>query len=265
MSTPLPKAKKSFGQNFLHDPSVLRKVGGHCGGSPGEVIVEIGAGPGALTAELIKSGAQVLAIERDRDLVPLLRQQFDQHENFRVLEADAKHIDPVELAEGAPLILCGNIPYNLSAPLLGLALNVADRVERVVYMVQKELGQRLSAPAGTRGCGALSVLLQQRFDVKILMKVGRGAFQPAPRVDSVLLGLFPLRPPKYRVDDDERFSAVVHAAFSQRRKQLGNSLKGFFSDPAQVCARVGVSPNRRAETLSIEEFVALAALPEEVD
>ena len=258
MSAALIQAKKSFGQNFLHDPAVLAAVGSHCVKKPGEKVIELGAGTGNLTAELAKRGAQVFAIERDRDLVPALRARFADLPQVQIIEADAKKLKPQQLIGDADYVLCGNIPYQLSAPLLGIALAQADRVLRVVYMLQKELGQRLRAPTGTRETGALSVLLQQRFQVKILEKVGRGAFQPAPRVDSIVLGLDPLRPPPWPCDDTEALSRVVHAAFHQRRKTLRNALKGLFADVDRALQAAAVDGGLRAEKLQIRDFVALA-------
>lgn len=240
---------------------MLAAVADHCVSKPGQKVIELGAGTGNLSAELAARGAELYAIERDRDLVPMLKARFADNPRVQIIEADAKKLDPSRLVGDSLFVLCGNIPYQLSAPLLGLALQHADHVHRVVYMVQKELGQRLSAPAGTRDTSALSVLLQQRFTVKILQKVGRGAFQPAPRVDSVLLGLLPLRPQPWPCQDPERLSLVVHAAFQQRRKQLGNALKGLFVDAATAFAAAQVDPSWRAEKLKIEHFVALARQP----
>ena len=237
---------------------MLAAIGSHCVHKPGEKVIELGAGTGNLTAELAKAGAEVFAIERDRDLIPALRARFAENQRVNIIEADAKKLEPQRLVDDDPYVLCGNIPYQLSAPLLGLALSQADHVLRVVYMLQKELGQRLRAPAGTRETGALSVLLQQRFDVKILEKVGRGAFQPAPRVDSVVLGLQPLKPPAWPCDDIDALSRVVHAAFHQRRKTLRNALKGLFAELDQAFVDADVDPGLRAEKLQIRDFVALA-------
>lgn len=257
MSKSFPLAKKSFGQNFLHDPAMLAAIAAHCVHKPSEKVIELGAGTGNLTAELAKLGAEVYAIERDRDLVPALRARFGENKRIHIIEADAKKLEPQRLVGDGPYVLCGNIPYQLSAPLLGLALSQGDRVLRVVYMLQKELGQRLRAPTGTRETGALSVLLQQRFAVKILQKVGRGAFQPAPRVDSLVLGLQPLNPPPWPCDDTEALSKLVHAAFHQRRKTLRNALKGIFADPDLAFSQAEVDPGLRAEKLRIQDFVAL--------
>jgi 16S rRNA (adenine1518-N6/adenine1519-N6)-dimethyltransferase len=237
---------------------VLAAIAGLCQPRPGLVIVEIGAGSGNLTDFLIGAGSRVLAIERDRDLAALLRAKYRDRSDVTVVEADAKRIDPVALADHAPFVLCGNIPYHLSAPLLELALGCAATVERVVYLLQRELALRLAAPAGTRACGALSVLLQQRFDVTIARQVGAGAFVPAPRVDSALLVLQPQRPPRCPVDDEPRFRLVVHAGFAQRRKQLANPLRTVFDDAVAVCTAAGIDPRRRAETLSVAEWVALS-------
>lgn len=236
---------------------MLAAIAGHCRAATGAVFVELGAGTGNLTDQLVQHG-RVIAIERDRDLAALLRSKYAGRDDVVVVEADAKAIDPVALAAGAPYVLCGNIPYHLSAPLLGLALDCAGSAERVVYLVQLELATRLAAKAGTRACGALSVLLQQRFDVSIARQVGRGAFVPAPRVDSALLVLQPQRPIRHPVGDAVRFGELVHAAFGQRRKQLANSLRNCFDDVSAACAAAGIDPQRRAETLTVAEWVALS-------
>ncbi|MBN2361807.1 MAG: hypothetical protein JXR83_20310, partial [Deltaproteobacteria bacterium] len=171
----------------------------------------------------------MFAVERDRDLAALLRTRYAGRGDLVVVEADAKQIDPSAMAAGTPFVLCGNIPYHLSAPLLELALGCAATAERVVFLLQKELATRLATPAGSRACGALSVLLQQRFDVAIARHVGAGAFVPAPRVDSSVLVLIPQRPVRHAVTDEARFRDLVHAAFGQRRKQLGNALRPCFA------------------------------------
>ncbi|MFH1811832.1 MAG: 16S rRNA (adenine(1518)-N(6)/adenine(1519)-N(6))-dimethyltransferase RsmA [Pseudomonadota bacterium] len=252
-----PRAKKHFGQNFLHDPSVLEAVVRACAPQPGQLVVELGAGTGNLTEVLARHADQVLAVERDRDMLPLLRERFAGSPHVTLLEADAKALDLADLARGQPVLLCGNIPYHLSAPLLGLALDAAELVDRVVFMVQRELGQRLAASAGTRACGALSVLLQQRFDLDLPLRIGRGAFKPAPRVDSVLLRLQPQHPPRHPVDDATLFSRVVHTAFAQRRKQLGNALGRAFPDVDGAFLNTGIAASRRAESLTMAEWVSL--------
>lgn len=253
-----PRAKKRFGQNFLHDPQTLAAVARRCVPEEAQLIVELGAGTGNLTAALVAHGLPVVCVERDRDLVPLLHERFAGHPLVTILEADAKQLDLARVAQGRRTALCGNIPYHLSAPLLDLALHQADLVERVTYMVQKELGDRLAAKAGTRACGSFSVLLQQRFDVSIAMKIGRGAFVPAPRIDSVLLTLTPQRPVRFPVDG-ALLHAVVHAGFAQRRKQLSNNLSGRYANALAALAHAGVEPTRRAETLSVEEWTRLSA------
>lgn len=237
---------------------MLEAIAAVCRASTGAITIELGAGTGNLTDHLASNGGRVFAVERDRDLVALLRTKYAGRDDVVVVEADAKAIDPPALAAGAPYVLCGNIPYHLSAPLLGLALDCAASAERVVYLLQLELAARLAACAGTRACGALSVLLQQRFDVRIARQVGRGAFVPAPRVDSALLLMQPQRPVRYPIDDGGRLSELVHAGFGQRRKQLANSLRGCFDDVAVACVAAGVDPRRRAESLTVAEWVGLS-------
>lgn len=228
----------------------------------GGPIVEIGAGPGNLTALLSRHDGDLFAVERDRDLCARLRARFTGQPRVHVIEADAKSLDLEIWARERPIVLCGNIPYNLSSPLLRLAQRFADRIEKVVYTLQKELGERLVARPGTRACGALSVALQQRFSASIVRRIRRGAFVPAPRVDSVLVELVPLEPVPFPVTDPDRLEQLLRGAFAQRRKQLHNTLAPFFSDPVAACHSRGIDPSKRAEQLSVEQWVELCNHPD---
>jgi 16S rRNA (adenine1518-N6/adenine1519-N6)-dimethyltransferase len=252
--------KKSFGQNFLSDPNVSRKVAELAAGG---TVVEIGAGLGALTEPLLERAARVVAVERDRDLVPILREAFADpiaEGKLDLVEADAKTVDFGALfASGpAPHVLAGNLPYQLTGPLLERTTAMAGTIDRAVFMVQAEVADRLLASPSSEAYGALTVFVSAAFDVARALNVGRGAFHPRPQVDSSVVVLTPLRPP--RAVETDRFREAVRAAFSQRRKTLRNAWSSL-APPDELAARAaaaGIDLTRRGETLSVEEFARFA-------
>jgi 16S rRNA (adenine1518-N6/adenine1519-N6)-dimethyltransferase len=253
--------KKSFGQNFLVDPNVSRRIAELAGEG---TIVEIGAGLGALTEALLSRAARVVAIERDRDLCPILRDVFAGaigRGALEIVEADAKKVDlGALLASGpAPHVLVGNLPYQLTGPLLERACELADAIDRAVFMVQSEVADRLVAAPGSEAYGVLTVFVSAAFDVARSLNVGRGAFHPRPGVDSAVVALSPLRPP--RATETDRFRDAVRAAFAQRRKTLRNAWSSL-GPPAEIDARAraaGIDLSRRGETLSVEDFARFAS------
>lgn len=250
--------RKSFGQNFLVDRAVLADVVEAIGARPGLRVVEIGAGLGTLTRALVEAGAEVVAIERDRDLAVVLR--ADLGELARIEEADAVAFDYRAAAAGAPTVVAGNLPYHLTAPLLAALVDVIDVLEGAVVMIQKEVAERLVAKVGTKAYGALSVLAQARAAPRLVRAVPPGAFHPPPQVHSAVVRLEPLRPPRIGDVPWQDVRAVVRAAFSRRRKQLRNALAGL-APPAAIeraLGEAGIDPMRRPETLTPEEFAALA-------
>ena len=244
--------KKSFGQNFLVAPDVTRRIAAAAvpEGEAGTTVVEVGAGTGALTVELALRAARVIAIERDRDLVPLLRATVPSH--VEVVEADAKTF---ECPSG--VVLVGNLPYQLTGPLLERATAMASRLVRVVFMVQREVAERLVASPGTKAYGALTVFVRAAFDVERVMRVGAGAFFPRPAVDSAVVLLTPRAE---RIEESDRFRSLVHAAFEQRRKTLRNAWRAIAPPPVVAAAAetAGISLDARGETLSVAEFAAMA-------
>lgn len=260
------RPKKSFGQNFLEDPTLCKKIAGLCrlaeAPSPGGRVVEIGAGLGALTAALLEEATAVVAIERDRDLVPILQQRFANEERLTILEADAAKVDVAALlAPGpAPRVLAGNLPYQITGRLVERAVQQAADLDRAVFMVQREVADRLVASPGTKDYGALTVFTQAAFAVERALKVAAGAFHPRPKVDSAVVVLTPRRP-ALAIEDDV-FRDVVKRAFGQRRKTLRNAYKGLLGLERDVVAAaaegVGISLDARAETLPVEAFAALA-------
>jgi len=263
------RAKKSWGQNFLADDAVLAEIARLAVGRPGERVVELGAGLGHLTAHLLALGAEVVAVERDREMARVLRGEFGPA--LRLEEADAARIDLRLLATPAPaggerpLRVAGNIPYHLTAPILFSLLDQAEAIARAVLLVQREVAERLAARPGGREWGLLSVLLQQRARVEVERIVPRGAFHPPPKVESAVVAIdFGAREPAAK--DPERFRRLVKAGFGQRRKTLRNALQAAHLAPEEemerALSKARIDPVRRGETLTVEEWEALdRALP----
>jgi 16S rRNA (adenine1518-N6/adenine1519-N6)-dimethyltransferase len=259
------RPKKAWGQNFLADPDVLSRIARLCGMHPGDRCVELGAGLGHLTRFLAASGGEVYAIERDRDLIKVLQREFEGWKSVHVRAADATSVDFTEFViAGRRVTVAGNLPYNVSTPILFHLLEQRRFIERAVVMLQQEVAERLAAEPGGKEYGVLSVVYQLWADVDIAFTVGKGAFYPAPDVDSAVV-LLRFRPqPRAAVADGARFRRLVQAAFNQRRKTLGNALKGkgiagLPSGPQMMRAleRAAIDPQRRGETLSVEEFARL--------
>ena len=250
-------AKKSLGQHFLTDPGILGRIADALPARPGDRVLEIGPGRGGLTRVLLDRGYQVTAIERDRDLVPLLT---DQLPALRLIHHDALEVDWVDAvgaAQGEPWWVIGNIPYNITSPLIDRALEAVPAPAAIVYLVQKEVALRLGAEAGTEDYGALTVGTQAAARVERLFRVPAGAFRPPPRVDSAVVRMTP-RPAEERVPDPARFRRFVVGLFASRRKQLTRGLRTAFGlDPAVAAAAIreaGLDPTQRPETLSVAEF-----------
>jgi 16S rRNA (adenine1518-N6/adenine1519-N6)-dimethyltransferase len=251
------QARKRFGQNFLHDPQVIQRIIASIAPRPGQALVEIGPGQGAITLPLLQAARQLTVVELDRDLVGPLAQQCQDAGELHILNRDALKVDFCALAPpGAALRIVGNLPYNISTPILFHLLGQARCIQDMHFMLQKEVVERMAAAPGTEAYGRLSVMIQYRCQVEPLFGIGPGAFRPAPRVDSAFVRLLPLAQPAVRVLDEARFAEVVQRAFSQRRKTLRNALKGLVD--AAGFAAAGVDPGARGETLSLEQFAALS-------
>jgi 16S rRNA (adenine1518-N6/adenine1519-N6)-dimethyltransferase len=245
------RPKKEWGQNFLGDARVLADLARLARAAPGDVIVELGAGLGHLTQALAATGARVVAVERDRELAPVLREELP---GVEVVEADAATYDLGGF--GRRVIVCGNLPYHLSSPILFHLLDQRAAVKRAVLLLQREVAERIAAPPGGRDYGLLSVLVQHVADAEIALDVPRHLFTPPPDVESCALALEFLDAPRFEVHDERRFRALVKAAFGQRRKTLWNALKNF-PGGREALKRAGIDPQRRAETLSVEEFASI--------
>jgi len=254
--------KRSWGQNFLADPAVLDAIAELASPPAGEPVVELGAGLGHLTVRLAARGARVIAVERDRDMARVLRAELG--DGIELVEADAARIDWPALADRlgtARLAVAGNLPYHLSSPILFSLLDRPDRIARAVFLLQREVAERLAASPGTKEFGLLSVLLQREAEVRVALKVPSAAFLPPPRVESAVL-VAGFRPPPGGPLDAALLRRLVKAGFAQRRKTLSNALGAARIVPddtlARALAQAGVDPGRRGETLEVAEWEALA-------
>ena len=260
-----PRPRRYLGQHFLVDRSVVRKIAELIDPRPGEVVLEIGPGRGALTEVLVALVPRLVGVEIDRDLAALLRSRFTQAA-LRLIEKDILDVDLKTLLHeegGERLLLVGNVPYNITAPLLFHLLAQADCIRKAVLMLQKEVARRLIARPGPRDYGILSVLLAVRATAAARLEVLRHAFRPVPKVDSAVVELDFAEQVRYPISDERLFARVVRTAFGQRRKMLRNSLARLVSeypdvDLEEIAARAGIDLRRRPETLSVEDFVRLS-------
>jgi 16S rRNA (adenine1518-N6/adenine1519-N6)-dimethyltransferase len=258
------RAKHHFGQNFISNLDLSEGIAERAVKGGGGTVIEIGAGLGALTAPLLARAEKVVAIERDRDLVPILHKKFEQYVSearLVVLEEDAKVTDYLRhFGEGpSPYILAGNLPYQITGPLLRKAVELASVIARAVLMVQLEVADRLCAKPDSRSYGALSVFVQACFSVDRVSVVKRGAFYPQPNVDSAIVELTPLQP--FVSEESPLFREVVQLAFRYRRKILRNAWSGLTlassTDLQSAAARCGIDLDVRGETLSVHDFARL--------
>ena len=254
-------AKKHLGQNFLHDKGVIGRIVQAVDPQPGDAIVEIGPGQGALTFPLLEKHGELVAIEFDRDLHAPLQAAARGHGALRLIEGDVLGVDFTALAAELgveKMRLVGNLPYNLSSPILFHALDHAPAIRDMHFMLQKEVVERMAAGPGSKVFGRLSVMLQAYCAVTPLFVVPPGAFKPAPKVDSAVVRLVPKPADRVEVVDRRSFANVVRAAFGQRRKTLRNALNGV-ADSAQIEA-AGLRADARAEQVEVAGFVRLANL-----
>jgi 16S rRNA (adenine1518-N6/adenine1519-N6)-dimethyltransferase len=249
----LPRAKKRFGQHFLTDRHYVERIVEAIAPKRGDAMVEIGAGTGILTAPLVEALDHLHVIEIDRDLAAALRARFPAA-RVTVHEADALEFDFETLPAGIRVV--GNLPYNVSTPILFRIASIADRVRDCVFMLQKEVVERMVAQPGTSDYGRLSVMLQYRFVMGLALRVPPGAFTPPPKVDSAVVRMMPLAGARPRARDEAVFARVVAAAFEQRRKMLRSALREWVEAAAFEAA--AIDSTRRGETLSVAEFIALA-------
>ncbi|MBH8579044.1 16S rRNA (adenine(1518)-N(6)/adenine(1519)-N(6))-dimethyltransferase RsmA [Bisbaumannia pacifica] len=254
---PMHRARKRFGQNFLRDAGIISRIVRAIGPRSGERLLEIGPGQGALTSPLLEAAGALEVIELDRDLIPGLRVQFFNYPDFVIHEGDALKFDFRALrGEGPALRVVGNLPYNISTPLIVHLLGAGDAIADMHFMLQKEVVERLAASPDSADWGRLSVMAQYYCRVDSLFVVPPEAFVPRPKVDSAIVRLTPHERLPHRARDEALLFDLVREAFGQRRKTLRNNLKGRIS--AEALSELGIDPGRRPQTLSVEEFVRIA-------
>lgn len=250
------RARKRFGQHFLHDRNIIDRILRAIAPQAGDNILEIGPGQGALTYPLLQRCDRLTAIELDRDLVPVLEQRAPAFGQLEVINADILEFELSSIASTRKFRLVGNLPYNISTPLMFHLLESADLIEDMHFMVQKEVAQRIVAVPGDSSYGRLSVMLQCRCLCQYLFDVAPTCFRPPPKVDSAVIRLLPLKPPKYAIGDSASFARIVQTAFSQRRKTISNSLKSLLDRETIIAC--GIDPGLRAENLEIADFAKLS-------
>jgi 16S rRNA (adenine1518-N6/adenine1519-N6)-dimethyltransferase len=257
----LPRAKKRFGQHFLISSTILSGVLRLAELTPNEVVLEIGAGTGTLTAALASKVRRVVALELDRDLIPALRQRFVEKPHVEIIHADALTFDFDQLP--TPITVVANLPYSTAVPILTRLFERRSRVHRGVVMLQREVAERLYAKPGTKAYGSLSLLTQWYAIVEKGFHVPPSAFSPPPKVVSTVIRIIPRPTPPVVVQEEAWLFQVIHAAFAQRRKILANALRHAFQplDSAtlrQTLEASGIAATRRGETLTLEEFARLS-------
>lgn len=253
---------KSLGQNFLTDRNIIEKITDSLGITEDDFVVEIGPGAGALTRELSEEAKKVKAVEIDRNIIPVLNEVLRGADNTEIINEDFMKADLKELTEGTAYKLIGNLPYYITTPIIMKILEEGPRPQQMVFMIQKEVAQRLSAKPGTKDYGAITVSANYYCQTEFLFTVSKEVFIPKPNVDSAVIRMTPYTQPPVKVIDEDVFFSVIKAGFGQRRKTLGNSLKqidGISTDQVkEALGDADIDPVRRAETLEINEFAKLS-------
>jgi len=253
--------RRALGQHFLRDAGVARAIVDLLAPAAADLVVEIGPGEGALTELLARRAGRVVALEVDRELIDRLRRRLT---SIEVLEADARTWDygAVARPQGGRVLVAGNLPYSVGKPILQALVDARTAIDGMALMLQLEVAERVAAAPGSKTYGSLSILTQVYCDVRVALRVPPGAFRPPPKVESAVLQVRPLAEPRVETAELRRFHAVVRAAFAQRRKTLANALAAGLGVPVeaarQAAGAAGIDPARRAETLDIKEFAALA-------
>ena len=257
------RARRRYGQHFLHDPRVVERIVDAIDPRPGQPLLEIGPGLGALTAPLLDRAGELVAVEVDRDLCEQLSRTFEDRRELSLINADALRLDLSSLAgRGEPIRIAGNLPYNISTPLLFHLLEQAGHIHDMHFMLQREVAERMAAGPGSKTYGRLSVMVQVTCTVERLFHIGPGAFRPPPKVHSTLVRLVVLPTPRVEPAHRPAFDWVVSHLFSHRRKTLRASLRGRLEAPALRGA--GVDPSLRPESLDLAAFARLAVALESV-
>tara|TARA_R100000900_G_scaffold1439_2_gene3267 strand:- start:219582 stop:220376 length:795 start_codon:yes stop_codon:yes gene_type:complete len=258
------RPRKRFGQNFLSDRNIVAKIIQALGAGPQDHVIEIGPGQGVLTGELLASAASVNAIEIDRDLVSMLQQKFAVMESFTIHESDVLKTDfNTLLSAQNPVRIIGNLPYNISTPLLFHLLAYLHGIKDMLFMLQLEVVDRLVASPGTKNYGRLSIMLQYFCQIEKLFTVPPGAFSPPPKVHSAIVRLIPKTSDQLVLQNPVTLEKLVRQAFSHRRKTLRNNLKGLLSD--EELSALNIDPGLRPENLSLEDYVRISTHLEDKD
>jgi 16S rRNA (adenine1518-N6/adenine1519-N6)-dimethyltransferase len=261
------RPKKQMGQNFIVDPAFTEKIVKRAEISPEDIILEIGAGLGALTIPLARRARKVLAVEKDRQIIPILNMEIlaSGLTNISIIEKDILSVDVKALVEdmGGKIVVMGNLPYNISSQILVQLVRSREGISRAVLMFQKELAQRITAESGCKDYGRLTVMLRYCSDIKKLINVKASLFFPKPKVDSQILELKFKKKIEHKATDEQFLFKVIKSGFGNRRKTLKNALSAsdLNIDPhtaTMVLEKSGIDPIRRAETLTVEEFVKLS-------
>jgi 16S rRNA (adenine1518-N6/adenine1519-N6)-dimethyltransferase len=251
------RARKRFGQNFLTDQGIINRIVNSVNAKPSDRLVEIGPGQGAITQQLIEACPQLQVIELDRDLIPILLAQFAKYPDFKIHQHDALSFDFSNLIKGdQPLRIVGNLPYNISTPLIFHLLRYQERIGDMHFMLQKEVVNRLVAKAGEKNYGRLSVMVQYYCQVEHLFTVPPECFNPQPKVDSAIVRLEPHTTIPYVAKNIKHLSHLVNLAFQQRRKTLRNTLKLMVD--SDTIASLPIDTGLRPENLSVKDYVNLS-------
>ena len=256
------KFSKSLGQNFLIDDSVPRDIVSGAEVCKGDLVIEIGPGVGTLTAQLLNTAKRVVAIELDNDLIPILSQELGDNQNFTLIHNDALKVDFNEIiGDEQSVKLVANLPYYVTTPIIVKLLKEKYNFKSLTIMIQKEVAERMAAEPGNKDYGALSLLVQYYCNTEIVRKVPPACFIPRPKVDSIVIRLEKLDNPRVEVQNEKLLFDIIRNAFNMRRKTLWNGVKNIGLPKEKLeeaFSEANVDPKRRGETLSIEEFAALA-------
>ncbi|CAN5840738.1 16S rRNA (adenine(1518)-N(6)/adenine(1519)-N(6))-dimethyltransferaseRsmA [soil metagenome] len=258
-------AKRSFGQNFLIDPNYITKIISALNPQANETIIEIGPGRGALTERILESGARLIAVELDKDLIPVLKKEFSHYENFNLIQNDALKINYSEIIKLHSQLskkLVANLPYNISTAILQHLTRYSNNFEYLILMLQKEVVERITAEAGNKQRGFLTVLIGAYFETQKLFDVPPNAFRPAPKVWSSVIRLMPKTIDKNLSGNEKLFRDLISIGFAQKRKTIYNNLKNageilYKKDLTEILLENEIDPKRRAETLTIDEWLNL--------